>query len=76
MWPLYYTCIETSDICNFARFCHNNYDNFHILGIQPVYGYMENKVNEWMNKQNSQIMNQENFYNVLEVIIMVHLFVL
>jgi len=37
---------KTSDICNFARYCHNNYDNFHILGIQPVYGYMENKVNE------------------------------
>jgi len=50
MWPLYYNCIETSDICNFARYCYNNYHNFHILGIQPVYGYMENKVNEWMNE--------------------------
>jgi hypothetical protein len=50
MWPLYYDCIETSDICNFARYCYNNYDNFHILGIQPVYGYMENKVNEWVKR--------------------------
>jgi hypothetical protein len=49
MWPLYYNCIETSDICNFARYCYN-YDNFHILGILPVYGYMENKVSQWMNE--------------------------
>jgi len=49
MWPLYYNCIETFVICNFDRCCYNNYDNFHILVILPVYGYMENKVNEWMN---------------------------
>jgi hypothetical protein len=30
----------------FARYCYNNDDNFHILDIHPVYGYMENKVNE------------------------------
>jgi len=52
MWPLYYNCIETSDICNFARYCYNNYDNFHVLGILPVYGYMENKVNEWTMSKN------------------------
>jgi hypothetical protein len=34
-----------------AWYCYNNYDNFHILGIQPVYGYIENKVNEWMNER-------------------------
>jgi hypothetical protein len=33
-------------ICNFDRYYYNNYDNFHILGILPVYGYKENKVNE------------------------------
>jgi len=48
MWPLYYNCNETFDICNFDRYYYNNYDNFHILGILPVYGYTENKVNEWM----------------------------
>ena len=46
---MYYNCTETFDIRNFDRCCYNNYDNFHILGILPVYGYMENKVNEWMN---------------------------
>jgi len=56
MWSLYYNCIETSDICNFDRYCYNNYDNFHILGILiPVYGYMENKVNEWMNEDRHNI---------------------
>ena len=52
MWPLYYNCIETSDICNFARYCYNNNDNVHIFGIQPVYGYMDIRkikwINEWM----------------------------
>jgi len=46
MWPFYYNCIETFEIHNFDRYDYNNYDNFHILGILPVYGYRENKVNE------------------------------
>jgi len=50
MWPLYYNCIETFDICNFDRYYYNKYNNFHILGILTVCGYMENKVNEWMNE--------------------------
>ena len=50
MWPLYYNSNETFDICNFDRYYYNTYDNFHILGILPVYGYMEYKVNEWMNE--------------------------
>jgi hypothetical protein len=32
-------------ICNFDRYYYN-YDNFHILGILPVYGYKEKKVND------------------------------
>jgi len=51
MWPLYSNCIETIDIFNFDRYDYNNYDNFHILDILPLYGYMENKaMNEWMNE--------------------------
>jgi hypothetical protein len=34
-----------SYICNFDRY-YKKYDNFHILGILPVYRYRENKVNE------------------------------
>ena len=50
-----YNCIETFDICNFDRYFYNNYDYFHILGILPVYGYIENRVlNEWMNEWMTQ----------------------
>jgi len=34
----------------FNRHLYKYCDNFHILGTLPVYGYTENKVNEWMEK--------------------------
>jgi len=41
---------DDDDICIFNRDLYNYFDNFHILGTLPVYGYMENKVSEWMNE--------------------------
>jgi len=32
--------------CIFNKYVYNYFDNFHILGTLPVYGYTENKVNE------------------------------
>ena len=33
-------------MCIFNRYLYNYFDNFHILGILPAYGYTEIKVNE------------------------------
>jgi hypothetical protein len=33
-------------VCMYVCVCVCIYDNFHILGILPVYGYTENKANE------------------------------
>jgi len=49
VWSLYYKYIYAFDICIFNRYLYNYFDYFHILGTLPVYGYTENKVNEWMN---------------------------
>jgi hypothetical protein len=38
--------VRDIDICIFNRYLDINFDNFHILGVLPVYECMENKVNE------------------------------
>ena len=37
-------------MCIFSIYLYNCFDNYHILGTLPVYGYTENKVNKWMNE--------------------------
>ena len=38
----------------FNRYLYNYFNNFHILGTLPVYGYTENKVNGWTNPVHGQ----------------------
>jgi len=51
----------------FNRYLYNYFDNFHILGTLPIYGYIENKVNEWMNEPIKKILLRKGFSNCVEV---------
>jgi hypothetical protein len=47
---VYYNCLETFEICNLAQFFMTTTMTISTsLVWLPVYRYMENKVNEWMN---------------------------